>query len=168
MLLAALALAGLVGVLGCESSGGGGDTGGGGDVAGGEDTVGADQTGDQAAEARSVGVTYGGTTETVDLPTLATTDVEGVPLVRLSDVVAAAFPAVVLADVTADFVAGDGFRPGQSGNCADVVPIEGAALAQGYIDPATRDLAWDDALDFPGCMGVRDTATIELADKTTK
>ena len=58
-----------------------------------------------------------------------------------------------------DFEGSDGFNPESSGNCADVVPVTGVA-DQGGLDPANRDLYWDDALDYPGCMGVGDLAIV--------
>jgi hypothetical protein len=43
--------------------------------------------------------------------------------------------------------------------------VSSVALAQGCIDPATRDLSWAATLDYPGCMSVTDTATITLTDR---
>lgn len=119
---------------------------------------------DAEVEARSVEVTYEGTSAEVDLGSLETVEVNGVDVVRLADVVEAAELGVALADLEFDFVASDGFRPGSSTNCAGLVPVQGAILEQGYIHPASRNLSWDESLDYPGCLRVDDVATIEAAD----
>lgn len=123
-----------------------------------------DGLGDSVA-VNSVTVRRGADERVVVLGSLATVDVQGSQLVRLSDVAGAAFDGLELSIVTADFAASDGFRPGDSPNCTGLLPVSGETLARGYIDPATRNLAWDADLGFPGCLKVLDMADLILADK---
>ncbi|MBP7126626.1 hypothetical protein KBD49_09705 [Myxococcota bacterium] len=110
-------------------------------------------------------VKHGDDTRTASLAALATVSLEGLPFVRLSEVVGSVFPTLDLSMVTADFMAADGFVPASSPNCTTLIPVDGALLTLGYISPDTRNLAWDDELQYPGCMRVRDTAEIRLADR---
>lgn len=143
-------LAAILGVAGCDAGSGGGDA---------RDAI-AD-----APAAVTVQVIHGGDTQTVDLSTPDPVTVGELPFVRLSDVAARAFPSLDLATVTADFEGGDGFKPASKANCATLIPVDGGTLARGYISPSTRNLAWDDALQYPGCMRVSDAATITLVDR---
>lgn len=124
-----------------------------------------------AAEAGSVqtevDVVYGDETVTVDLRSLETVDIDGVDHVRLSDVVGWADLGVALANLEFDFEASDGFRPSSSGNCADFVPVAGIDLENGFIAVESRSLAWDESLEFPGCLGVDDVAQIIATDTET-
>lgn len=113
----------------------------------------------------TVNVVYQGETRAADLSKSASVQIGGMAFVVLSDVVTAAFPDIDLTRVAADFQAGDGFRPGSKANCAALIPVPGTLLAQGYISPETRNLAWGDSLQYPGCMRVSDTAQIDLADQ---
>jgi len=112
----------------------------------------------------SVEVVYGGNTVTIDLADLEPIDVGGVQTARLSDVVEAADLGVALAALELDFEGSDGFRSSSSSNCEDLVPLPGELLTQGYIELTTRNLSWDEALGFPGCMRVDDTARIIATD----
>ena len=96
---------------------------------------------------------------------IETIAVEGVDVVRLSDVVETATLGVDLADLEFDFVASDGFRSGERSTCVDTVPMPGETLDRGYIDPVTRNLSWDAALDMPGCVRVRDAAQLLASDR---
>lgn len=129
--------------------------------------VSCDQTVDIDARAQSVEVAYDERTVEIDLGTLTTSDVEGVDMdmVRLSAVVEAADLGVGLEFLMFDFLSADGFQPRSSPNCTDeIIPLPGSYLEQGYIDPMTRDLYWDEALNLPGCVGVDDTAQILVTD----
>lgn len=132
---------------------------------GGEDNDGEDAGTDAGHEGVLVLVTYSGVEEEVDLTTLDTVDVEGEDLVLLSSVVLEAFPTRALADILANFEAYDGFVPSQSPYCDGLVPVFGLRLEQGYIDPATRNVSWDEALQFPGCMYVDECVEIEIFDQ---
>jgi len=99
-------------------------------------------------------VSYQGQSYPISLASVATTAYKGVNLVRLSDVWAATKVSVDPSTLAFEFVSSDGFKPSKKG-CAD---LSGTLLAQGYIDPASRNLTWDEALGFEGCYSVRDTA----------
>ncbi|MGC4115654.1 MAG: hypothetical protein QM765_13825 [Myxococcales bacterium] len=120
---------------------------------------------DGGASGKSVKVTYNGNSSTVALGQLTTVSLNGVPYAKLADVLAAAIPGKTLDQLRAtDFIGADGFTPNSKTNCATLLPVAGATLAKGYIDPATRNLKWDESLTYPGCMIVKDTAEIIVAD----
>ncbi len=147
----ALAPAAALVLVGCGASGGGGRP----------DALTADGSA-ETSTGLTVNVLYHGETRAADLSKPATTEVNGLTFVRLSDVVRQAYPTLDLAKVAADFLGGDGFKPGSKANCATLIPVPGTRLAKGYISPETRNLAWDESLQYPGCMRVHDTAEIDL------
>jgi hypothetical protein len=97
-------------------------------------------------------VSYRSQTVPVDLGTVVTTSYKGVNLVRLSDVWTSSEIATKRSELEFEFVGSDGFKPADKG-CAD---LSGELLDQGYIDPATRNLTWEEALGLKGCYAVRD------------
>lgn len=99
-------------------------------------------------------VSYQGQSYPINLASLATSTYKGVNLVRLSDVWVATGSAVDPTTLAFEFVSSDGFKPSAKG-CAD---LPGSVLAQGYIDPTSRNLTWDEALGFKGCYSVKDAA----------
>ena len=117
----------------------------------------------EIAAGLTVNVVYGGTEQAVDLSKYATIRIGGLAFVALSDVVTTAFPDIDLTLVTVDFLASDGFKPGSSVNCAALIPLAGILLDNGFISPETRNLAWNESLQYPGCMRVGDTAEIDIA-----
>jgi hypothetical protein len=119
---------------------------------------------DAAAAGPTVDVTYNGDTVTVDLSE-AEGDVAGTA--SLADVIAAADLGVAVEALAFDFVASDGFRVSEAGNCAPFFPIAGDQLGAGAIEIATRNLSWDEAAGLPGCANVDDLATIEVTDLST-
>ena len=131
-------------------------------VAGCDQSVAGETDGGLEAGGRPVTVVFEGGRHEVVLGTLATTSVEGTPMVGLQVVVAAALPGEVHDELVAGFVGADGFRPESREFCETLVPVAWSTLAGGYINPATRDLAWEAALGFPGCMSPRDIAEIEV------
>lgn len=134
----------------------------------GTDTPVGETTTDAAVEAEVasalISVIYGAESKVIDVAKMATVDVEGTPAVLLSEVVKAAFPAVVLTEVSVDFTGAEGFKPGSKANCVGVVPVPGKSLEQGWIDPATTKIFWDESLGFPGCLTVKMATEIILAD----
>lgn len=111
-------------------------------------------------------VTYKGSATAVDLAQPTKVSVNGVDYAKLSDVVAIAVTSAAVDQLqVTNILASDGFNPASKPNCAALLPLDGAVLASGYIDPATRNLQWDEALTYPGCMSVTDTAEILVADK---
>lgn len=114
------------------------------------------------AGGRSVTVVFAGVGHEVNLGSLDTTQVEGTSVVGLQTVIEAALPGETLDGLAANFVGADGFRPESREFCATLVPVAWETLGRGYIHPATRDLLWDPALGFPGCMSPRDVAEIDV------
>jgi hypothetical protein len=110
----------------------------------------------------SVTVVFGDAGHEVVLGDLATTLVDGTPVIGLQAVVQAALPGEDWTGLLFDFEASDGFRPEQREFCSTLVPVDWDTLGRGYINPATRDLVWDTALGFPGCMSPRDVAKIDV------
>ncbi|NMC68781.1 MAG: hypothetical protein GYA57_01790 [Myxococcales bacterium] len=127
-----------------------------------EQSVSADDDAGADGGARSVTVVFQDAGHEVALGTLPTTVVEGTPVVGLQAVIEAALPGEPTAGLAAGFVGADGFRPESREFCASLVPVAWETLARGYIDPATRDLRWDPALGYPGCMSPRDVAEIDV------
>lgn len=111
----------------------------------------------------TVTVSYGETQVEVYLSQTETVTIEGEDYARLTEVVELAELGTPTADLMFDFTA-DGFRPSDSPNCASVVPLSAETLGQGYIHKESKDLAWDEAADMPGCMGVNGVLTIEVTD----
>jgi len=114
---------------------------------------------------QTVKVSYLGTSTDVSLGKPATVDLGGSPHVRHSDVIKLALPDKDLSTVGAGFRSADGFDPSSKAACQAVLPVSGDTLSKGYLDPETRLLKWDDSLQFPTCLSVRDTAEILLTDK---
>ncbi|MCL2625257.1 MAG: hypothetical protein FWD46_00355 [Cystobacterineae bacterium] len=113
---------------------------------------------------KSIEVFYDGNSSTVSLDKLPTVSFNGAPHVKLSDVLAAAIPKKPIAQLQiSDFVASDGFSPRQKSNCDDLLPVVGATIEQGYIEPVTRNLKWDNT-DYPGCMSGRDIIEIYVQE----
>jgi hypothetical protein len=114
-----------------------------------------------------VKVTYNGTSTDVDLSRLPTVVVAGVSFVRLSDVVTAAVTTTTIDLLTVtNFLGSDGFSSVSRPSCVGLLPIDGnTLLTLGYIDPATRNLYWDDTLGYPGCLSVNDVAEIVVANR---
>lgn len=90
---------------------------------------------------------------TIDLNSLATTQYKGAALVLLSNVWTAAAFSVDRTTLGFGFEADDGFTPASKG-CAD---LPGVDLEKGYIDPASRNLTWDESLGLRGCYSVTGT-----------
>ncbi|MBN1772261.1 MAG: hypothetical protein JXB32_13415 [Deltaproteobacteria bacterium] len=111
---------------------------------------------------RFVTVVFDDAGHEVVLGTLATTLVEGTPVVGLQAVIEAALPGETPDGLVAGFVGADGFRPESREFCELLVPVDWETLGRGYIHPVTRDLLWDAALGFPGCMSPRDIAEIDV------
>ncbi|MCP4605944.1 MAG: hypothetical protein GY847_36430 [Proteobacteria bacterium] len=111
-----------------------------------------------------VDVTYNDATQTIELTGLATTTIDETEVVVLETIIAEFSHAPVLDSITLNFEGSDGWMPGNSDNCADVVPIEGALASQGGVDVSTLALVWEEAADLPGCMGVKELAVIHITD----
>lgn len=101
-------------------------------------------------EGERLEVVYESSTVSVDLAALATTTYKGMAVVLLSDVWAASELAVDHTTLEFGFEADDGFSPAGKG-CAD---LPGVNLDSGYINPSSRNLAWDESLGLRGCYSV--------------
>jgi len=125
-------------------------------------------TGDDVDGGATVEVTYGGSSTTVSLGSLPTSQLVGADVVTLDAIVGAAELPITLADVWLNFIADDGFEPSEGAYCPDdIVPVDGERAAQGGLELGTRNLLWDDALGYPGCLHVDGVATIEVLDTAT-
>jgi hypothetical protein len=125
-------------------------------------------TEDPPGEVGEVEVVYGDTRVTVDLGDVAEVlreDGEG--YARLSDVVEAAGIGADLSAMEYDFEGVDGYRPSARSTCAGVVPVTFAVLEGGYVHRTNRNLAWDDALEMPGCAHVDETARVHVVGAGT-
>lgn len=113
----------------------------------------------------SLAVTYQGSSHAVGLASLPTVRFQDVDCASLSDLVAAALPGSSLEALQANFVSEDGFNPASRANCATAVPVPGADFGGGYVERATRNLMWDPALGYPGCLSVRALGEIQVLDR---
>jgi hypothetical protein len=120
----------------------------------------ADDTQQQQEQGIAVTVTYGEEGHQVALADIAPVELG----VRLSDVVKAAWPELDRTALVVDFIASDGFRPSSRSPCRDLMPVPGSLLDQGYLDPATANLTWDESLGFPGCLHPNGVATVVLLE----
>jgi len=91
-----------------------------------------------------------------DVADQATVDNAGVPSISLETLALAALTADQAAGLTYGFVADDGFTPTDKG----LDPLDWTTLKQGFIDPATRDLAWPEALGLSSKWSVKTAATL--------
>ena len=108
-------------------------------------------------------ITYASTDYMVDISTVA---VETSGLALVSNAVLKALPGKDLSTVNAtNFLGSDGFDPSTKPSCQAVLPVDGASLDKGFLDPATLNLTWDASLSMPGCLGVHGLGQILLADK---
>lgn len=98
-------------------------------------------------------VTFEGQSVPVDLGNVTTSTYKDVELVKLSDLWEASGIATDRTTLAFEFVASDGFKPSVK-DCEDV---PGDVLDRGYVDPATRNLTWDESLGYGGCYSVRET-----------
>jgi hypothetical protein len=110
-------------------------------------------------------VTYQGASIDVDLNQPPLFQNGGYDYSLVSDIIAIAVPGKPVASLSAGFVAADGYNPADKPGCAPFVPVVGNQLKQGWVDRATRFLAWDPALAMPGCMELKDLAEILVTDQ---
>lgn len=101
----------------------------------------------------------------VDLSTFTTTPLEGKDVVKLDLVITAAMPGVTFTTIQLGMKASDGFDPASRANCMSLVPVAGERLTQGGIEPATRNLTWDNTLGYPGCLYMRDATDFFVTNR---
>jgi hypothetical protein len=109
-------------------------------------------------------VVAGGTPQTVKLADVMLVTVDGEQWARLSDVALQAASVDSLASLKADFEASDGFKPGNRSNCKGLVPVQADKLEQGYVHPVSRNVRWEDVLNYPSCLSPRDLAKLILTN----
>jgi hypothetical protein len=119
---------------------------------------------DESRGAMAVDVVRGETTREVSLVRLAPTALG----VTVADVVLEAWPELDLATAAADFISVDGFRPASRSPCQGLVPVAGSLLDQGFLDPQTADLSWEESLEYPGCLHPHQVATVLVMDIETQ
>ena len=116
---------------------------------------------DGAAAGKTVLVLYGTSSTPVDVSKPTQVPLDGTTYSRLSDVVLLALPGKSLAALKLDdFEASDGFKPSTKANCVGLIPLAADKLSQGYVQPDSLNVRWDDALGFPSCMAPKGLAKI--------
>lgn len=108
----------------------------------------------------SVEVTFDGGSQVVELLGLPTAPIGDQTVVLLDGVLTRAFPSLDVSQVQLGFLAFDGFDPASKANCQGLVPVPGANLHKGGIIPQTRNLQWEDSLQYPGCLYVHGTVKL--------
>lgn len=101
----------------------------------------------------------------VDLSTFSTVSFEGKDVVKLDLVITAAMPDVTFNTIQLGMKASDGFDPASRANCMSLVPVPGERLAQGGIEPATRNMTWDNSFGYPGCLYMRDATDFFVTNR---
>ncbi len=103
----------------------------------------------------SLQVTYESQSVPVDLSKVPTVDYKGTQLVKLADVWTASQILTDRNTLAFEFVGDDGFKPSDKNGCND---LPGSTLDNGYIDPVSRKLTWDESLGLAGCYSVKGAA----------
>jgi hypothetical protein len=107
-----------------------------------------------------VTVDFDGDTEEVELAGLETAELDGATVALLSTIFAATSFAFELGAVSLSFEGSDGYNPVVEGTCTEALPAAGTLATQAGIDPATNDVEWDPALEYPGCAHVKEVAIV--------
>lgn len=113
-----------------------------------------------AAPELSVNVSFEGEVRVLELAELEA----GPSGVSLDEIVTAAWPELDQQGIGVDFIAADGFRPAARSNCLDLIPVPSDLFGSGFLDPETRDLNWEESLDYPGCLHPNNVETILLIE----
>jgi len=115
---------------------------------------------------QSVDVVYYDSTETVLFDNLETLYMfNDAPVVNLTDVVLGSGLVISADGLWVNFVGTDGYSPLGNPNCVtDYVPTSADFLDQGYLERGTRRLLWEESLEMPQCVSVKDVEIIYVAD----
>ena len=115
---------------------------------------------------QSVDVVYYDSTETVLFDNLETVYMfNDAPVVNLNDVVLGSGLVISTDGLWVNFLGTDGYSPlGNSGCVTEYVPTSADVLDQGYLERGTRRLLWEESLEMPECVSVKDVETIYVAD----
>ncbi len=136
-----------------------------GDVADGDDATDGDGTTDGDTDGLMVTIEYAGQQYEYNLNDFETTTIDEAAYVEVIDLWNETGIATALTDLEFKFYASDGFDPSTKSTCDGYVPVDGSNLDKAYIEQATRFLYWDEALEYPGCLHVKDMSRIEALDK---
>ena len=111
---------------------------------------------------QSVDVVYYDSTETVLFDNLETVYMfNDAPVVNLNDVVLGSGLVISTDGLWVNFLGTDGYSPlGNSGCVTEYVPTSADVLDQGYLERGTRRLLWEESLEMPECVSVKDVETI--------
>ncbi|HUT76582.1 MAG TPA: hypothetical protein VM285_02790 [Polyangia bacterium] len=125
-----------------------------------------DEGDDKLSEGQqSIEVRYQGMTQIVSFDDLETQyKFNNQPVVALDDVILGSGLVLDCAGLWMDFVGTDAYSPACNDNCEDYAPVAGELAGQGYVERGTRRLLWEESLESPGCLSVKDVETITLAD----
>lgn len=121
------------------------------------DDTAAEDTAAETTASASLTVSVDGVESTIVLADVA---LSGDGTIVLADVLLAVDGSLELSGFLCDFVAGDGFRTSSRGEGCE--PVLCDATADAWVDPITRDLAWDPELNMRGCYQPRDLARVEM------
>jgi hypothetical protein len=115
---------------------------------------------------QSVAVVYYDSAETVHFDNLETLYMfNDSPVVRLTDVVLGSGLLISLDGLWFDFVGTDGYSPMDNQGCDEAfTPTSAELLEGGYLERGTRTIMWDESLEVPSCVAVKDVETIYAAD----
>jgi hypothetical protein len=87
------------------------------------------------------------------------------PVVSMTDVVKGSGLVLSTDGLWLNFVGSDGYSPLGNDNCGDAfTPTPASIIGSAYIERGTRNMLWDEALEAPSCMSVKDVETVYVAD----
>lgn len=126
--------------------------------------------GDYRGEARTIGLVLPEDLSGAGEMSLADIDWVTTGPDRSGALISVIFAKATLQEVTGfqvDFITADGARPGEQPGCAAWVPVDGAMLNRGLIDPVTRNLGWMGEVpeEFARCLTLSDVATLVFTRK---
>jgi hypothetical protein len=116
---------------------------------------------------QTVQVVYNnGAAETVEFGNLETVyKFNDAPVVSVTDVVLGSGLVLSVDGLWLNFVGGDGYSPLGNDNCSvDFTPTPASVIGSAYIERGTRNMLWEEALEAPSCMSVKDVETVYVAD----
>jgi hypothetical protein len=117
---------------------------------------------------QSMEVSYYDSTEMVHFDNLETLYLfNDQPVVSLEALVLGSGLVVSIDSLWINFVGTDGYSPLGSASCvaeSSYVPTPSNMLDKGYIERGTRRLLWEDSLEAPQCMSVKDVEIVYVAD----
>jgi hypothetical protein len=116
---------------------------------------------------QTVQVVYNnGAPETVEFKNLETVyKFNDAPVVSVTDVVLGSGLVLSVDGLWLNFMGSDGYTPLGNDNCSDdFTPTPASAIGSTWIERGTRHLLWEEALEVPSCMSVKDVETVYVAD----